>query len=87
MEEGADQLFSEMVGQIDGSIDAFELKEVSFNPFDKDVVLDIHMACPRCGFLCHCHCHCDRCLVVFIKNQSRSLRDANIPENTSNKEE
>ena len=85
MEEGVAQSFSEVAGQIVGSIDVFELKEVSLNPFDKDLVLDIHMSSPQCGFLCHYHC--DTCLTVFIKNQSRCLWDNNIPENTSNEEE
>ena len=67
MKEGTAQLFSEVVGQIEESTDVFKLKEVSLNPFDKDVVLDsIHMSCPQRRFLCHCHR--DTCLIVFIKN-------------------
>lgn len=45
VEEGWSKAFCEEVCKADGGVNAFECKEVVFDPFTQNLILKVHVAC------------------------------------------
>ena len=64
MEENTLKRFGEVVGFINGCVDSFKDQEVTFDPFTKYVVSNVHVPRPASGLLSVGHS--GTCIVVFI---------------------
>ncbi len=77
VEEDSRKEFGEVIRFVDRSIDPFEDNEVSFNPFTKDVVPDVHMTSATSRFLSISHSPTS--IVVFIEPAGSRLRNVQVP--------
>jgi len=82
IEKSRTQLFSEKIRQVDSSINSFEVKKVTLDPFANDLKLNIHVTRPGSGFLCHGHCRAS--IVIFVEYGSSMLGYPEIPKDAAN---
>jgi hypothetical protein len=69
--------FGEVIRFVDRSINPFEDNEVSFNPFTKDMVPDVHMTSATSRFLSVNHSRTS--IVVFVEPVGGLLRNVEVP--------
>jgi hypothetical protein len=77
VEEDPRKKFGEVIRFVDRSIDPFEDNEVSFDPFTKDVVPDVHMTSATSQFLSVSHSRTS--ILVFVEPASGLLRNVEVP--------
>ena len=83
VEECGTELFGEYVSHVDGGVNTFELDQISLDPFEQDIILNVHVPCPWRGFLCIGHYSAG--IIILIEDGCRILWDAQIPHDTADK--
>ncbi len=77
VEEDPRKEFGEVIHFVDCSINQFKDNEVSFDPFTKDLVPDVHMTSATSWFLSVSHSRTS--IVVFVELAGGLLRNVEVP--------
>lgn len=81
VEQNTWQGLGEMVCHVLGCADPFKCDKITFNPFHKGIVFNVHVACSRGWFAGICHGGAG--IVVFITKGGSFLWNEEIKEDTA----
>ena len=77
VEEDLWKRFREVVGDINGGVNAFQVDEIALDPITKGKVFDVNVLCPSGRFLCVAHRQAS--VVVLRSDSGGFLWDVEIP--------